>query len=1840
MTSLFPNALDNLSNLPTVRNLATDLSAAQLNNLRDAILAIEKALGVGINGSYIDLATRLSQFIAVDGSLKKAAFQAIGGIFGPLTDSDVDQNAQISESKLKLSYPTAVLQNQIAVLDARNAGLVDLILNTKSALQQHITIGVGAHAASAIVITKQSTPIGSATSTAKIESSSVQGVVEDIYNKHINFGKGTSVVLTGGLSVTNNSHTAEQIFYDNTESQLVSSSVQGAIDSIVTSGNSSINDHQRLLHSNGVLRRIERIDARNSSSIQRGRLLLSGVGTDTNGVPGSLDAPGSATSNGTSILITIPMTTQPDGTLKNGVPLSFTHNDGTIENISINTGDDVLLVDPSTQKIIGVVPITALKIFQVSQNTPLDGYNVAGNLTGVEVFYDPAVFTNPLLFNSGAVSGARSINFYIFQQIDANGNKNGLNLIARSLSSANEADITAALNEIQVAHPDAATVISQGFNASALARRSDGYFDRNSTNTLTFVVDDTFTYNIVIVPSAPIDITLDTVIAKANLEFYQNNVNITAFRIGKEIAFAHNWPDDTVIAGADHTIRIISGAANDASTAAGLSFVANQTVTSSSGNAFVVNGQKQSSLNVKLSLAQAGWSFSAPGANTGSVSTIYFSSINPLLLGVRVGDIVNLQGLSTSGINQDGIRTIQAVTDTSLSVNGNSFNTDLSVGTNSTLVIYSNGLLLNNLRTRLQSDYPALITNSDDPTQNIITNIFVNSSAEIDYREKLIYSGKATLFVPSGGFSGGGGTPPTNLDLITGAIIPGSNGSGIYIVDASRGLQGAATGLRKIISFLFDIQGRVFATYGCPDSTGSFNLSQSLHGAPVNITGDGVYTLIDETGLEFITIQTVKAFQLVPANVFPGAITTLTYSMAIYQFEQINEYENLLLASLYYNATTNRVPILNGDLAIFDRRYSGTMGAEQLRDDVVEELFQAPFNETRGNGVVNGLSVPSDPTGSLQVVTDRTVYVNGGVAYISGIRYEIPTQNLYVDPATLDLSQYGGNGFYPGTADQLGHITYYVILDQNGRLQTTNKLLLASSTPYIPIAKIDVATAGVGLNQVPIIRSVTAMDFRLFIDGIDDKIEITVSPLPQQPAHFHSIAAALEYVDAMRYNDAANSGLNLHTRPMIIRLMDGVYQELTTLNIPPYITIKGENSRSVRIRPPKLLPGIVDISGIDTTSFNKYIFNVNLLPDGQSNTIESICFDCNCSGPFTGIDAYGNTTNRTFAGAININWFSNTTAANSLSPTITPNVPYNTNIANAASLIAIKECLFILDGPQETKGITTTFGVAIPTIMGGIFRYSNYYSSIFTGVYLSYYGNYFNHIDAPTGILPLFPIHNTPSIPSPTPSVPAPPANTSGTPLPPISESTAVFDGDYDHGGITTIQGNSFVLSDNTDICVDRFYDTSGNGLPVSNARVRGFSVLNNNFRYTGTILTNTTTYPQNVSTMGISPTPNPGVGTSLREVVNNKMVHRDLRGYVPIDYTNPDGYIYPDPVYSGQGLTPNGIPIGFAIPAAGGRVNEYITISGNTPSGLNSTTEAPIRFATDSMDSPARDNHGGGTIFATIKVPADGTPVIVDRSTDWHDRYIYCYMNNSLGQTGVRRNQGGSVNPLYDAVIQVSNPDPNPQKARSISSSFGVSFNQDSTSLNGSVSSFDNSVSKQSMTMTFDGYGNGIKDNYEFNTKCNHGYIYGYVPRLTGATINVIEPTSVNIADWNKIQYLGAVNMFLDDDNVLVNSMTMALAIMPNGALALSNTGYKDQSNFTPNASLGTMPIITADQIPGGATPTPGFSNDPSRNGNVSGATIATQTMVISLVINYSPRVNLFKTYADSINKDNYQQG
>ena len=265
--SKYPGQIDTSIEIPAVRDNIVEIGSDVLNSLRSAIFQIEKTLGINPQGSVGNtVADRLGKIVDGNGNILKEALDKANLLSGPITNSDVSKSAGIDEAKLRLNYPTSVLQCEISNIVIQLDNLIATISDLSSKLTLHINpASIDRHPATAIS-TSEIGSASSATGITSIGSGSVQSVLGDIFSSHINFDGSQ-------ISQTNRSHESNQIWFDNTNvlDKITSSDAQGAIEDLAAAIGGQVDVHQYQYHDNGSFGIYKTFDPANPT---RGMLLV------------------------------------------------------------------------------------------------------------------------------------------------------------------------------------------------------------------------------------------------------------------------------------------------------------------------------------------------------------------------------------------------------------------------------------------------------------------------------------------------------------------------------------------------------------------------------------------------------------------------------------------------------------------------------------------------------------------------------------------------------------------------------------------------------------------------------------------------------------------------------------------------------------------------------------------------------------------------------------------------------------------------------------------------------------------------------------------------------------------------------------------------------------------------------------------------------------------------------------------------------------------------------------------------------------------------------------------------------------------------------------------------------------------------------------------------------------------------------------------------------------------------------------------------------------------------------------------------------------------------------
>jgi hypothetical protein len=136
--SVYPFDIDDDNTIIRIDDNLSELGTEAINQLRDAVFAIEKELGINPAGSAGSVAARLDTSLNPDGTIKASALTSVGLATLPIVDNQVASNAGIKEFKLSLDYGTSDLNTLIADNSALLNSLAAFASTTDANLISHI----------------------------------------------------------------------------------------------------------------------------------------------------------------------------------------------------------------------------------------------------------------------------------------------------------------------------------------------------------------------------------------------------------------------------------------------------------------------------------------------------------------------------------------------------------------------------------------------------------------------------------------------------------------------------------------------------------------------------------------------------------------------------------------------------------------------------------------------------------------------------------------------------------------------------------------------------------------------------------------------------------------------------------------------------------------------------------------------------------------------------------------------------------------------------------------------------------------------------------------------------------------------------------------------------------------------------------------------------------------------------------------------------------------------------------------------------------------------------------------------------------------------------------------------------------------------------------------------------------------------------------------------------------------------------------------------------------------------------------------------------------------------
>ena len=237
------------------------------------------------------------------------------------------------------------------------------------------------------------------------------------------------------------------------------------------------------------------------------------------------------------------------------------------------------------------------------------------------------------------------------------------------------------------------------------------------------------------------------------------------------------------------------------------------------------------------------------------------------------------------------------------------------------------------------------------------------------------------------------------------------------------------------------------------------------------------------SNVEFIVVDIVGALGVSP---FGGS------SLKVEQ--HVNEEEVLEICSARSSGSNTLFDIV-------DKRMFGSVGLDEIREDVIQAYIETPLADLRSNGIVRGFELP-DLGGEYDGYFSDFVFPNngallirGGSAYVNGVSLDVRTQAVIFPVPTSST-------------------TFTICLKRTGDFELIDDsdfsfadILNGLAGSVAPIYRIEHNGSG---HPYPLSNPT---DVRKFINDLDDKIELILDSTNHMVGNFATIDAALSYAN-------------------------------------------------------------------------------------------------------------------------------------------------------------------------------------------------------------------------------------------------------------------------------------------------------------------------------------------------------------------------------------------------------------------------------------------------------------------------------------------------------------------------------------------------------------------------------------------------------------------------------------------------------------------------------------------------------------------------------------------------------
>jgi hypothetical protein len=580
------------------------------------------------------------------------------------------------------------------------------------------------------------------------------------------------------------------------------------------------------------------------------------------------------------------------------------------------------------------------------------------------------------------------------------------------------------VDTITILNPDAARVVSIGFNGTILG--TDGYEINIEVGVGSGMVRGLTIPNLHLerLGSSPPDVVSSQTVAERINAYvshpdYGHHFPISAFRVGNELAIAHN------MVGPEFTLKVLDGYTGNRPL--GLdeygADILGLDITGNENNLFNVNGISRSSLRTLVD----GYASIDSETDTFAVYNDNGSLVNPTNLGIRSGAVIHITGHPTLNVN--GSYTLFSTSSTDVSV----FSTEKipapSVPTIFSVNITDSHVSLNQLFT----------SGAGEETDLGLVEIFVDEDGRALINQRLTHDNLG----PSPEYSVIGLTDgfPVETITINQATVIG-------------------TDLR------------------------TFNIvASSVPGEVVTIHKDfiGTFKLYHPDNINYLNIRVNK-------EVVTIGSTTVVVD------DTLNLDEALRLGVFHFDSEDS---ITN----MIDTRDFGNIATDQIRDDFIELFSQKPVSDLRSNGVVRGLDVMNIPY--YDSLTGMwAVPLSGGTAYINGVRVTVETQKVLLQSFDVNKVVLESHDLVIGIND-FGTIRAFT--DELGEILGDGYSSSIEFGKILPLYKVSMDSNG-------LIDEIT--DVRLFVNNLDEKIDLIIDETNNIVGSFRSLAGALLYAES------------------------------------------------------------------------------------------------------------------------------------------------------------------------------------------------------------------------------------------------------------------------------------------------------------------------------------------------------------------------------------------------------------------------------------------------------------------------------------------------------------------------------------------------------------------------------------------------------------------------------------------------------------------------------------------------------------------------------------------------------